>query len=149
MPFRDQSLDQLDDLRHVLGRARIVRRTLDVQQVGVGEKRLHVPLRNVAERDALTVRPVDDPVVDVGEVGDVGDREPLRLEVAAHDVPRDRVSHVTDMGFVLHRHSADVHARALGMDRLEGKLLPPARVVDAQAHVVPADPAEGRTEIPS
>jgi len=50
---------------------------------------LHVRSETLAKNPFL-VRPVDDPVVDVGEVGDVGDLEPLGLEVARITSPATR-----------------------------------------------------------
>ena len=145
----DEALDQRDDLGQVLGRPRIVGRALDVQEIGIGEEGLHVPLGHLVERNALLVGALDDPVVDVGEVGDVDDLEALRFEVAPDHVPRHGVAHVPHVRLVLHGHAAHVHSGALGIDRLERELLPLSRVVDADAHAGPVAPGAGRTEIPS
>ena len=62
--------------------------------------------------EALGVGALDDLVVHVGEVVDVGDGVAEVLEVAAHDLARQRGADVADVRLVLHRHAAHVHADA-------------------------------------
>src|SRR5687767_1510442 len=127
----DEPAGQVDDLGDVPRRARIVGRRPEIQHLGIMEECFDVPLRDLLVRDPLLVRPGDDAVVDVGEVGDVGDDDPLRLEVSPDRVGGNGVPHVSDVRLVLDGHAADVHPRTSRGDGLEGDLRPAPHVVDA------------------
>ena len=128
----DEPLHHRDDLRDVLGRARLVvaerhaeRRAVLV--VGADEalgQRLH--------RLAVLLRALDDLVVDVGDVADERDVVAGRQQVAAHDVEHDQHARVAEVAVVVDRDAADVHADLARLERREGFLASGQRIVDLQ-----------------
>ena len=79
---------------------------------------------------------VVDLVVDVGDVADIGD---VALAVDMPQQPEQHVEHddrarIADMGEVIDRRSADIHADIVGIERRERPLLLGQRIVEAQFH---------------
>ncbi len=130
----DESLDEGDDLRDVLGDQRVDRGRLDVQLPGVLVVQGDVPLRHLPEVHPLLAGAVDDLVVHVGEVLDVGHLVAQVLQVAADHVARHEGEHVPHVGLVLDGHAADVHAHLAGAQGLELAEGAGHAVVDAEGH---------------
>ena len=126
--------DHLQHLRHVLRRARLVRRPLEAERVGVLLQRLDVLLGEGADRDAALERAPDDLVVDVGDVAHVGDAIADRLQPALGDVERQHEARVPHVAEVVDRDAADVEARVARLDRSEALGRAGQRVVDAKCH---------------
>ena len=90
----------------------------------------------LADRDAALGRARVDLVVDVGDVADVGD---VLGAVEMAQQPEQHVEHdhrprVADMGEVVDRRPAHIHAHARRIDRREHPLLARQRIVELQFH---------------
>ncbi len=132
----DQPLDQRLHLLDVLGRAR-----LDVRRQAA-ERRdvlLEIPVGlfgQVADGDAALGRTRVDLVVDVGDVADVSD---VRLAVEMAQQPVQHVEHdhrprIADMGEVVDRRPAHIHAHVARIERRKRPLLARQRIVELQFH---------------
>ena len=133
---RDQPLDQRLHLLDVLGRARLDGRRQAAERRDVLLEVLVGLFGQVADRDAALGRARVDLVVDVGDVADVGD---VLGAIEMAQQPKQHVEHdhrprVADMGEVVDRRPAHIHAHALGIDRGEDPLLARQRIVEFQFH---------------
>ena len=81
-----------------------------------------------------------DLVVDVGDVADIGHvvRAIVMAQHAEQQIEHDRGAAVADMGEVIDRRSAGIHADVLGIERHEGPLFTGERIVEAQLHGNPS-----------
>ncbi len=109
VPFVDQALHDLDDLRHLFGGARIYRRPHDVEVIHVAEVIVDVATGKLRYRRSALCGAVDEPVVYIGEVLDVPNLEPLELQEPAQHVEDDVAHGVPDVTFGVRRHTADVN----------------------------------------
>ena len=98
----DQTLDDVDDGVHGLGRARVNGSLLDAEALRVDIVFLDIALCDGVEVNALFVGLVDDLVVDVGEVLHELDLVAAVLEVAAQQVENDERTRVADMEVVVY-----------------------------------------------
>ena len=123
----------------MLGRARLHRRPQGAQRIDVVVKLLFRQLGDLAdrlvERQARKIPrgAVVDLVVDVGDVADVLD---VRLAVEVAQQPEQHVEHddrarIADMGEVVDRRPADIHAHVLRIERHERPLFLRQRIVEA------------------
>ncbi len=80
----------------------------------------------------LLGRPLDDVVVDVGDVRDVGHVEAAEEQVPAQHVEDERVATVSEVGQVVDRRPAHVHGRLSLSAEVEGAHGPGRGVVEAQ-----------------
>src|SRR5207245_4857015 len=93
----DQLPDQGEDLGNVLGGARIVGGREQIVELRGAQEGGDVALAHRAVLDPLGPGALDDAVVHVGEVVDVGDVETQVQQVAPHQVARERGAHVPDV----------------------------------------------------
>ena len=129
VPLVEETLDELDHLRNVIGRLRHHFRIEDVQLVPVDDELFRVGRREVQRvlplalrRDLhLVFRLVDvvDGVTDVGDVHHLLHFETEVLERPAYDVRHDVAVEVPDVLPVVDRRSAVVHADPTRPKRLE------------------------------
>jgi hypothetical protein len=113
----DQLPDQLEDLRHVPGGGRLVRRRQHVDRVeGLVQLAAHQE-RDLEPRPALRLALGQDLVVDVGDVADERHVVPGRGQPPPEHVEVHRRPHVTHVRLALHGQPTDVDAR---LARLEG-----------------------------
>src|SRR5205814_5292682 len=70
-------------------------------------------------RAAFFGRPVDDLVIDVGDVRDMAHVEPSRLEIATEDVVHQHLPAVADVGHIVDSGSADIHRDPSGLALVE------------------------------
>ena len=127
-----QLADHLDHLVDPLRRARDVGRTLEADAVhGVPPHRLaaHGDLGGIA---ALALGPLDDLVLDVGDVGDEPDVEPAPREVAPQDVVLQRRPAVAEVRRAVHGGAAQVDRHRAGVAQRQLADLPGGGVVQAQ-----------------
>ena len=132
--------------QHVFGRARLMRRrqaaerghVLLVLFVGrLGDLADRLVQRKPAGLDLRAIvaqRPRVDLVVHVGDVADIGDAV-FAVEMTQQPVEHvedDRRAGIADMGVVVDRRPADIHAHMVRVDRDEVLLRPRQRVVDPQ-----------------
>ena len=120
----------------MLGRAR-----LDGRRQAA--KRRHVLLevfvglfRQIADGNAALGRARVDLVVDVGDVAHIGD---VLFAVEVPQQPEQHVEHddrarIADMGKVVDRRSAHIHAHARRIDRRKHPLLARQRIVELEFH---------------
>ncbi len=142
----DELLDDRPHLRNVFGRARLHRRRQATERGHVVLILLIGLLGDLADR--LVQRQAGkvargarvDLVVDVGDVADI--RHVLGAVVMAQhaeqQVEHDRGAAVADMGEVVDRRPAGIHADVGGIERHEGPLFPGERIVEAQLHRHPS-----------
>ena len=129
-----QPVDQVQHLGHVFGGARLHRRRLNAQPANVGAHDLNHFISERTDGDVALKRPLDDLVVNVGDVAHVGHTQAVDFQPALNHIKCHRHAGVTDVAQVINRHAADIHADMAGLNW--GKLFQGTRqrVVDAQAH---------------
>ena len=130
----DQPLHQRDDILEVRADARLdvrveVAEPVHVLRVGIRKTRREIGRLGARLRGAL-----EDLVVDVRDVSDVGDLHSIGTQVSNQDVVDDVAAGVTQMRVVVDRGAADVDAGVIGFGRLERLLLARQGVVQAYVH---------------
>ena len=126
-------------LRDMLGRARLDRRTQGAERIDVVVELLLGHFRDLADRlvqrqaGKSPRRAFVDLVVDVGDVAYIGDvvRAIDVAQQAEQHVEHDDRARVADMGEVIDRRPADIHAHVVAIERHEGPLFPAQRIVKA------------------
>ncbi len=106
----DQTLHQGDDLADMLGRLRLDRRFQQAEGRHIFVKGADKLFGEEGAVDAAFVGAIDDFVVDVGVVADIGDVISGKLQIAVDDVKDDVGAGMTDMAVVINSNAADVHA---------------------------------------
>ena len=111
-----------DEVRHLLdvvGRIHQLLGMLDIQRVGILQKRLPILLGVFLHRNAVARRIANDLVIHVGDVHDV-----LQLIAALLQEPSQRVDHderaeIADVAVVVNRRPASVHADQVVFQRMK------------------------------
>ncbi|MCY1217768.1 hypothetical protein D9M72_296970 [compost metagenome] len=137
MRLGKQLFDDFDHLRDVVGRPRLHVGIEAAERFGVRQKLrfgllCHPPDRFIERQGRIVAqRPRIDLVVDVGDVAGIG--HVLRaIDVAQQPEKHIEDNHrpgIADMGIIIDRRAADIHADVVGIDRPELDLLPRQRVV--------------------
>jgi hypothetical protein len=99
--------------------------------------------REIGDRDSAVGRALDDLVVDVGDVADIGD---MTRAIDRAQQPEQRVEHddrpgVADMGLVIDRRTADIEPDIRAIERDERNAAAPHRVGKCQIDHQAASPA--------
>ena len=126
----------------MLGRARLDIRLKAAKCLRVGLEGRVGFFRQFADRNIPLGGAGVDLVIDVRDVADIGDVI-LAVEMAQQPVEHiedDERPRIADMGEVIDRRPADIHAHVGGIDRLEDLLLPGQRIVKLQSHSFPLQP---------
>ena len=128
--------NEVEHLRDEFGGARLVRgrKAPETQHV-----LLHCSGEFVGEflrGDAALGGALDDLVVDVGDVAHERDGVTACLKPAAHDVEGDKGAAVADVGVVVDRDAADVHADLAGFDGRKRADVFAERRIDLKGHCV-------------
>ena len=129
----------------MFGRARLDRRPQATECIDVIVKLLFGQFGDLADRlvqrqaGKIPRRAIVDLVVDVGDVADVSN---VLLAVEVPQQPEQYVEHddrprIADMGEVIDRRSADIHADIVRIERRERPLFLRQRIVQAQLHGYP------------
>ena len=140
LPGLDEVADELDHLTDVGGGVWIVGRALDADAVhGVPPDDL-AATGDLGGIPVLRATPLDDLVVDVGDVRDVGDLEAAPLQVATQHVEDEREPSVAQVRRSVDGGPADVHRHLARLTGLQGHDLALRGVEDLQ-HGVPRYPA--------
>ena len=128
----DQHLHRLD----MLGRARLDRRRQAAERVHVGFEILVGLFRQLADGNAALGRARIDLVVHVGDVAHVSDvLRPVEMpQQAEQHVEHDDRARIADMGEVVDRRPAHIHAHARRIERGELPLLARQRIVEPELH---------------
>ena len=132
-------------LGDMFGRARLDRRPQGAERIDVVVKLLFGQFGDLADRlvqrqaGKIPRRALVDLVVDVGDVADIGD---VLLAIEVPQQPEQHVEHddrarIADMGEVIDRRSADIHADVVRIERRERPLFLGQRIVQAQLHGYP------------
>ena len=129
-------LDERDHLLDVFGGARLYTRRQAAERRGIGVELRRGLLGQFADRDALLRGARVDLVVDVGDVADVN--HVLRpIDVAQkpeEHVEGHRRPAIADMGEIVDRRAADIHAHGLCIEWLENFFLLGPGIVKLQCH---------------
>ncbi len=137
MAALDELLDERDHLLDVLGGAGLDARRQAAKGFGVGVKLRCGLFGQLTDRDALLGGARVDLVVHVGDVARVGHmvRAVKVLQKPEQHVEHDERARVADMGEIVDRRAADVHAHALvKIERLENVLLLCTGIVKLECH---------------
>jgi hypothetical protein len=81
---------------------------------------------------ARLLRALNDLVVDVRDVADVGHLQPARAQVTLHQIEHGEHARVADMNVVVNCDPADVHPHFTGIQRLEAGLPAGERIMDGE-----------------
>ncbi len=136
--LRHQPVDHRPHALDMLGGARLAVGLQAAQRLHVGLELRVGRLGDLADRlvereiGVVARRPRVDLVVDVGDVADIGDmvRAVEVAQQAVEHVEDDDRARIADMGVVVHRRPAHIHAHVLRIDRSEKLLLARQRVVE-------------------
>src|SRR5581483_2447559 len=153
-PARHQLLDQRDDLAHVVGDLGLDVGRDAAERGGVFAEDLREAFCQREEIFAELVGALDDLVVDVGDVADVGDLEPALAQMARDHVEGDHRARVAEVDEVVGGRAAGVHAHAAGLTRNQLDLLALEGVVNSnhwrrrrRYHTLKATNASSRRQI--
>ena len=115
MPAVDEAGDGVDDARDFTGGARVFGGALDVEGVHSAEIVGDELLDQFVLRYAALLGPLNDLVVNIGEVLHVAHVVALVLKVAAQGVEHDVAESVSNVGCRVRRYAADVHFDFVGV----------------------------------
>ena len=132
--FLDQALDGGDDVVDVVGRGGIGFRAFDAERVEVFEEGLGVAGGEGFARFAGLAAGADDLVLDVGQVHDVADDVAAVVEIPAQQVFEHERAQVADVGVVVDRGPAGVHADPGGIEGGELLFRAGEAVVELKGH---------------
>ena len=111
----DQLLDHLHHLRNVFGRPRFRIGRQGVERTHIFLEGLIRAFRQLTDGDAFGLGGVDDLVVYVGDVADIGDAREEPLQEPKQHVEDDHRPGVADMGKVVDRRTADIDPHVIGL----------------------------------
>ena len=142
MAFVDERRNHRDHLGDMLRRPRLCRRLQTTKCVDIFAVLFPRRLGDLADRlverqvGIILRRAQNDLVVNVGDVADIGDVvRPVEMAKQAEEhVEDDDRPRVADMGKIVDRRPADVHAHVLGIEGDKVLLLPCQRVVEPKSH---------------
>ena len=80
--------------------------------------------------------PIDDLVIDIGEVLDEFNLITAELKISSDHIEYERAARMADMAVVIHRHTTDIHPDRLWLERLERLFFPGECVVDREHGLV-------------
>jgi len=132
VPLVDQGLDDGDDAADVVGGLGFHGRFGQPQAVHILVKGLDVAIGDRAVIDPLLVGAIDDLVVDVGVVADVGHVVAGIFQVAVDNVKDHVGAGMADVAVVIDGDAADVHAGLAGDQGDKDFFFTREGVVDAQ-----------------
>src|SRR5215203_886401 len=92
-----------------MGRTRRHLRPLHAESVEVFPERLDIGLGEIVDADVSLCGFVNDAVVDIRQVEDVGYFETFEFQVAPQNVAEDERAKVSDMRKIPNRRAADIH----------------------------------------
>ena len=140
MPTGDQKPDDLDHPGNMLGGARLVRRHKAAQSRHILVEDLGRAVRQLADRDAALGGAGVDLVIDIGDVADIGNViGPIQLpQQPEQHIEDNNGASIADMGVVIDRWSADIHADVAGIVRDKILFSAIQRVIEAQIHENPS-----------
>ncbi len=93
-----------------------------------------IALRNQRSRNPLLIGPVDDLVIDVGDISDIVDLVTPKLQVAIDDIEDDGGPAVADVATVVNGDPTNVHSDLARVKGLKILFLLSKRIVNAQGH---------------
>ena len=125
-----QLADDALHLRHILGGARLVVGAQDAQRVGILVHGGDEAVSQLLDRLAVLDGALDDLVVNVGDVADVGHVVTGGLQPAVNHVENHHHAGVAKVAVVIDGHAADVHANLVRFDGGEYLFFAFQRVVD-------------------
>ena len=133
-PFFLEDADHGQHLRHIVGRTRLQRRRLDIEGANILVHGRNHLVGQRADGDAALDCPLDDLVVDIGDVAHIGDLVAAELEPALHHIESHHHACMADMAKVVDGHAAHIHADLAGNEGRKIFYCTRQRVVNAKAH---------------
>ena len=130
VPLVDERRNHIDNFRHMPRNPWIQIHPTDIQAVHHFKIGLDIATGELMPGNPLPGGGIDDFVVDVGKILDVGDRQSLPLEIAVNDVPDDERPGVADMRMIIRRHAADVNFDLSRFRRHKQFLFPGQRIIN-------------------
>ena len=127
-----QFVDQVQHLRNILGRTRLMVRSLNAKRIGVFVHEADKAIGQLTDRFAVFLGAPDDLVVDIGDVAHVGQIKTACAQPALNHVKNDQHTSVAKVAVVIDGHAADVHANLAGFDGDKLLLFPHKGVIDFQ-----------------
>ena len=132
--FAFQAADHRHHIRHVFGRARLMRGAQHAQRVKVGVHGLNHLVGQLPDRDVALQGAADDFVVDVGDIAHIGHPVTRGQQPAIDQVERNHHARMANVAQVVNGDAAHVHAHVAGFDRSKGLNRAGQRVVNAKGH---------------
>ena len=83
-------------------------------------------------RYASFICPLDDLVIDIGEVLDEFNLISAELEISSDYIEHERAARMADVAIVVDGHAADIHTNGLRLERLKRLFFPCEAVVDRE-----------------
>ncbi len=99
-------------------------RGLDIERFDIFEESVFIRLCEGVEGDPLGNGSADGFVIDIGEVHHLCDRHSKKLDGPSEDIFEHIGAEVTDMGIVVYRRPARIHADMIIFERFEDLFLP-------------------------
>jgi hypothetical protein len=131
-PPRLELRNHLQHAGHVLGRSRLEIRLLHAERRGILVHRLDEARGEALDRLLVLLGALDDLVLDIGDVANVGDLVTERPQPAPDHVERDQEPRMPQVTIIVYGHPAHVHAHPPRIDGNEFLLFPRQRVIDLQ-----------------
>ncbi len=132
--FGDEVLGDANHVVHVLCATRVGIGSQDVQGIHVFVVGLDVSLDQSLPIAALFVGPVNDFVIDVGEILDVHDVVPAGFQPPVNEVKGEVAPSMPKMAAVVDRDATHVHRHLSGLESGERHLFSSPSVMDANGH---------------
>ena len=124
--------DQFKHLRHIIGRARFMIGPLYAQRIGILVHEGDETVGQLTDALAVFIGPLDDLVVDIGNVTHIGQIEATGAQPALHHVEHHEHPRMPQMAVVVNSHAADVHADFARLDGNKILFFPRQGVIDFQ-----------------
>ena len=116
-PVFHERTNQFLHRSHILGGPGLVIRTQHTQGIRILMHGGNKAVRQGADAFTVFLRPLDDLVVDIGDIANIGHLEPFRPQPAGHHVEHHHHPGVTKVTVVVNRHPAHIHPDLAGLNR--------------------------------
>ena len=117
VPLGDQCFDNTDDPADMVGGLRLHRRPGQAKAIHILIKSLNIPVGDRTVISPLLIGAIDNFVIDVGIVADVGNIVAGIFQVAKDDIERHAGAGMADMAIIINGYPADVHPDRAGGQR--------------------------------
>jgi len=129
-----ESPDQIDHILHVPRGSRRDRRRQDVEGGHIFIVQRNIALGDLGNADAFPIRPINDFIVNVGEIFHIPHVVAARFQMAEDDIKHNRRAGVADVADIIRRNAANVHSDRAFPNRLKDFLFSCLRIIDFLGH---------------